>query len=559
MAIDLSILIPARNEMFLSRTIDDLLENIEGNTEIIAVLDGAWPEIPIKDDKRVTLVYLHESIGQRAATNLACRLSTAKYVMKVDAHCAFDKGFDVKLLKDMRDNWTVAPLMKNLHAFDWVCDKCGNTRYQGRTPESCPYCSNTTDFHRNIVWRAKDSPKSASFRFDRTLHFQYFNEFSKRPEGKPMIAESMSLQGSCFLLTRKKYWELNICDEAFGSWGQQGVEVACKTWLSGGRVMVNKNTWYAHMFRTQGGDFGFPYDISGSQIDHARKLSRELFQNNTWPQQIKPLSWLINKFAPVPDWHETKKLTKGVIYYTDSQLDERIASQCRKQITKGIKEKHIVSVSLKPLQFGTNITLPLERGYLTMAKQILAGLEASTADVVFFCEHDVMYHPSHFDFLPLNKETYYYNTNVWRVRADDGHALYTDDLKQLSGLCAYRETLIRHYKKRIELLEEKETDLDFDFFNDRYTNREQTKEALNKYVRQMGFEPGTHNRAERVDDLKAESYQSAYPNLDIRHSTNLTPSRWKKEQFRNERFTKGWKESDSVPGWDLVKELKTLI
>ena len=37
---DLSILIPARNEQFLKRTIDDILENIEADTEIIAVLDG---------------------------------------------------------------------------------------------------------------------------------------------------------------------------------------------------------------------------------------------------------------------------------------------------------------------------------------------------------------------------------------------------------------------------------------------------------------------------------------------------------------------------------------
>jgi glycosyltransferase involved in cell wall biosynthesis len=37
---DLSILIPARNEMFLERTVLDLLANMEGHTEIIVVLDG---------------------------------------------------------------------------------------------------------------------------------------------------------------------------------------------------------------------------------------------------------------------------------------------------------------------------------------------------------------------------------------------------------------------------------------------------------------------------------------------------------------------------------------
>lgn len=65
----------------------------------------------------------------------------------------------------------------------------------------------------------------------------------------------------------------------------------------------------------------------------------------------------------------------------------------------------------------------------------------------------------------------------------------------------------------------------------------------------MGFEPGTHKRDERVDDLTADSYQSKYPNLDIRHKENLTPSRWRKDQFRNPRFTDGWTESHEVPGW----------
>ena len=39
---ELSILIPSRNEMFLAKTIEDLIENKRGKTEIIAVLDGQW-------------------------------------------------------------------------------------------------------------------------------------------------------------------------------------------------------------------------------------------------------------------------------------------------------------------------------------------------------------------------------------------------------------------------------------------------------------------------------------------------------------------------------------
>ena len=233
---DLSIIIPARNEMFLKNTVEDILKNKEGNTEVIIILDGEWANPPIADHSDVVIIYLSKSIGQRAATNLGVKLSKSKWVCKVDAHCSFDKGFDVKLMKDMKDDWTTVPTMKNLHAFDWVCNKCGHRIYQGPTPEKCRECGG--EMKRDILWKAKPSPNSTSYRFDRTLHFQYWGEYKKRQIGD--LVETMSLQGSCFMMTRKKYWELNICDESWGSWGNQGTEVATKTHMSGGRVIVNK-------------------------------------------------------------------------------------------------------------------------------------------------------------------------------------------------------------------------------------------------------------------------------------------------------------------------------
>jgi hypothetical protein len=296
----LSILIPARNEEFLSQTIRNILENIEGETEIIAGLDGAWANPVIQDHPRVTLLHTSVPLGQREMTNQLCRLSKAKYVMKVDAHCAFDKGFDVKMMNEMQDNWTMVPTMRNLHAFDWKCLSCGKRTYQGITPTLCG-CGGTK-FKKSMVWIGKANPQSNSYCFDSEPHFQYFKEFSKRPEGQGDLTETMSLQGSCFMLTRDKYWELNICDEELGSWGSQGIEVAVKTWLSGGRVMVNHKTWYAHLFRTQGGDFGFPYENPNSKVQEAKKKVREMFFNNKFDKAIHPLSWLVKKFWPVPGW-----------------------------------------------------------------------------------------------------------------------------------------------------------------------------------------------------------------------------------------------------------------
>ena len=291
---NLSILIPARHEQFLLKTVEDIFAHAEGETEVIAVLDGEWPLDPIPDMPRLTLIYHPESIGQRAATNEAARLSDAKYLMKVDAHCSFDQGFDVKMMSAMQDDMTMVPVMRNLHAFDWVCED-GHRRYQSPSG-ACTECGKPTT--QDIVWIAKNNPASTSYRFDMDLHFQYFNEYKKHQKGD--LVETMSLQGSCFMVTRQKYFELDLCDEAHGSWGQQGTEVACKTWLSGGRCIVNKKTWYAHMFRTQGGDFGFPYPNPG--IEKARKYSRELWLENKWDKAVHPLNWLVEKFAPVPDW-----------------------------------------------------------------------------------------------------------------------------------------------------------------------------------------------------------------------------------------------------------------
>lgn len=528
---DLSVLIPARNEMFLANTVEDLLKNIRGNTEIIVALDGEWADPPIVDDDKVTVIFFPEAIGQRAATNQACRLSNAKYVMKLDAHCAMDEGFDVKMMAEMKDNYTMIPRMYNLHAFDWVCFTCGHRQYQGPTPEKCMSCGDK--MAREIIWKPRLSRKSDYYRFDKTLHFQYWGDYGKRPEAEGEVVPIMTAQGSCFMLTREKYWELDICDEKSAGksgWGQQGVEVALKTWLSGGKLMVNKKTWYSHMFRTQGGDFGFPYPISGNEVEFARSFSRDLWLNNKWEKAIMKFDDFLKLFAPIPDWLDNEEPKKGIIFYTDNKVKLKIAHKVQKQLKKiGLP---IVSSSLKPMDnMGKNVYLPLERGYLTMFKQQLAALEASDADIIFFCEHDVLYHPSHFEFTPPRDDTFYYNTNVWKVDAETGHALWVDNCRQVSGLVAYRKLLIEEYKRRVNRLERE-----------------------GKFERGWGFEPGTKSiKRGGFSDLTAENYMSEYPNIDIRADHNLTPNRWKKEQFRNQENTKGWNEQEEVPGWGQTK------
>jgi hypothetical protein len=47
---------------------------------------------------------------------------------------------------------------------------------------------------------------------------------------------------------------------------------------------------------------------------------------------------------------------------------------------------------------------------------------------------------------------------------------------------------------------------------------------------------------------------SEYPNIDIRHNKNLTPSRWSQDEFRDKKTCQGWKIADDVPGWGITKD-----
>lgn len=297
---DLSIIIPARNEEWLIDTIDDVLKNTSENTEVIAVLDGYWPQTGIKDNSRVKIIHHSEAIGQRAATNEGAKLSNAKYIMKLDAHCSVNKGFDTIMMEDMKYDWTMVPRMYNLHVFDWKCMKCGKKTYMGPIPTKCDDCDNTIDFRKKKIWTPRWNRCSDFMRFDSDLHFQYWKSFEKRSESKDDIVDQMCCIGACWMMDRNRYWELGGLDEAHGSWGQMGVEIACKSQLSGGRQVVNKKTWFAHMFRTQPG-FGFPYPNPGIG---ARKYSRDLWENNKWPKAKYKLSWLLEKYWPIPGWTE---------------------------------------------------------------------------------------------------------------------------------------------------------------------------------------------------------------------------------------------------------------
>ncbi len=228
---------------------------------------------------------------------------------------------------------------------------------------------------------------------------------------------------------------------------------------------------------------------------------------------------------------------KTIIYYTDNRLEENVALMVRNQLLKsGLP---IVSCSLAPINFGENIVLNLKPGPVTMFKQILTALKASSGEFVFFCEHDVLYHPSHFDFTPSGKDVFYYNTNVWRWDFSGDRVITYDHFRSVSGICVNREKAIEHYEKRLKLIFEKGWD---------------KVEGRNpKWARAIGYEPGKLRKNGGFSKDAIEEWRSGYPNIDIRHKKTITPIKMTLENFIHKPT--GWKESklDKLPGWDIKR------
>jgi len=115
----------------------------------------------------------------------------------------------------------------------------------------------------------------------------------------------------------------------------------------------------------------------------------------------------------------------------------------------------------------------------------------------------------------------------------------------------YRETALKHFKERFELAE-----AEYNRLLTVTTNKDEHITLFNRYVRNMGFEPFTHNRVDWKNKFTADSWLSEYPNIDIKNGMNATGQRWNKEDYRNQKLLVDWRETDTeIEGWGSTQEI----
>jgi hypothetical protein len=285
----LSLVVLSRTERFLNNTIQSILDNATGEIEVFPVLDGygnnpkellgfqGEPYEPIVDP-RVKYIVLPNNgqLQKRMGINTAISLSKGEHIGWCDAHCAFAKGFDEVLTRDCEDEMVMVPRRYRLVVEGWT-----GTNWN-KPPIDYEY----------FMWQFLMKGRIAAYKWDiKTL-----------ARMDVPIDDVMTIQGSCVFMKKdwfKKCGFMRI--EGYTGWGQEGEELCLTTMLNGGRAVVNKNTWYAHLHK--GATWGRQYQWTKHDIYPSYDYSFNYWIN----EQKEFFISVIDKFWPIPNFPENWK------------------------------------------------------------------------------------------------------------------------------------------------------------------------------------------------------------------------------------------------------------
>jgi len=267
--IKLSCVIPAYHDPYNKNTVEDILKNSElGDAlEVIVVWDGFYPPADwIVDDPHVRYIHLGKNGGMKNAINCGMRVARGEFVMRLDEHCKFPKGFDKVLTDECQENWIFTARRFFLDPTTWTV----------MDPKKYP----PVDCEKLVIQHDDDGSELK-------WTGQRWKSRAKELENEPII-ESMAMQGSMWVMPRK--WWNEVIGEL--EWEKRGPhygdshEVVFLTWKAGGKLMVTKNTWFAHKHRS------FPRTHSGGSPENPHKKEYWKYNLSIWRDyymnEIKP-------------------------------------------------------------------------------------------------------------------------------------------------------------------------------------------------------------------------------------------------------------------------------
>jgi len=288
-----TVIIPACNEGFLQATIDSLLAGAAGDVEIIAVIDGGpWPNPPLRDDKRLLVMRNNESIGMRPSFNAAAQIASGEFLMKCDGHCIFAPGWDAALKADCDENWLAVPTRHSIDGQAW---------------KDNPMAAEKAVKFRHYNYHYLTWPFDLSM-YGYGLHAKTFDWRENKVVNAALtepVDDLMSFQGSCWFVHASNFHRLGPLDHANYYFYQEAQEVGLRQWMSGGRCVINKKTWYAHYHKgpnalhTFDGRSGRGFFLNVKRKRESEKFATDYWMNDRMPGAAMTFVQFAERFQPL--------------------------------------------------------------------------------------------------------------------------------------------------------------------------------------------------------------------------------------------------------------------
>jgi len=280
-----SVLIATINDPLVAKTVENIRAAADQDTEFIIINDGGeQPSIP---DTR--MIHHRQTLGRRVSFNEAARIAQGSYLLIIDPHCSMSEGWDITM--------TAAADHRNL-AFALIRDMDPETYEQHH------------GFHGLVSMNRKWTEK-------------WWNR--KKVEDCLPVEESMCFTGCGWVIHRDRFWELGGYDERLGKYGWDGPEWSCKVWLSdnSGKVLLCTDVVCGHVFGT---------NASGKlyRCEMIPQKQYTDYMEKHWGDRVHTL---VERFAPVPDWHDTKEKAMDSV----GTVREVKLSRQRESVTKDDK------------------------------------------------------------------------------------------------------------------------------------------------------------------------------------------------------------------------------
>jgi len=280
-----TVIIPARKELYIRETLKDLYDNAQDEIEVLLFLDGYEPDYKIPRRRGLHIIRHRKPQGMRVCINEGAALATGTFIMKMDAHCTIGPGWDAVLKADCADNWIVVP-----------------RRYWFDAP----------------TWTVQDKPHVDAMHYMYPFAHPYRPRLTGRPcerrklqQHDQALVEDMTFQGSLWFMCKDHFTKrIGPMDwQSYGTFGEEPQEIGLRTQLGPweGAIMRNKNTWYAHWSKP-GSHWRADPETAGRVTDAEREDSYvyafDYWWNNRWTERTHDFLWLVEKFEPMDAWPE---------------------------------------------------------------------------------------------------------------------------------------------------------------------------------------------------------------------------------------------------------------